>query len=551
MKAKIVEFKHDYVLSIGMIVKNEETYLHRCLTALKPLTDAVSSELIIVDTGSTDKTVEIAKSFTDKVEHFEWINDFAAARNCSLEKAKGEWFMFIDADEIFDVDMSEMIEFFNSDKSKEFNTCFYAIRNYTMYGDSQYVVVNSQRIARRVPGLRFTGEIHEQFDHATRVVKPDYIFKTFVNHYGYNYKTPEEKEAKSKRNLEISYKMLEKNPKDIKIICEVIDSLNNQEEKEQYIPRAIEAAKEYGKSLGYIRPYQIAMGYYMKTAPNKTVEYADEYISLADGDETHLVDAYALKAVGMFNANRFGEVKESADKYREFFRKSHNGELNNDSSKISVVSFLDDGKYKFVNEITGVSLAEVGRYEEAFQYLSESERPFCSRVFYLAMKHGFDVSAHVDRLNQEQMEASLKELAEKNADCPRVLLDNCVPELFTASIKRLLWAVHALEFASLRCEAMEDSCGLDYDEKVELYSRFISLAAVFVRNVYNPDLLNDSDIGVLPALHRFGYYVLVAQQSLEKGDKLGYIRSLKKALDNYISMKDVIAFMLKDFSKNL
>lgn len=58
------------VLSIGMIVKNEEKYLERCLTALKPTLENVDSELIIADTGSTDNTVEIAKRFTDKVYYF-------------------------------------------------------------------------------------------------------------------------------------------------------------------------------------------------------------------------------------------------------------------------------------------------------------------------------------------------------------------------------------------------------------------------------------------------------------------------------------------------
>ncbi|MDR0222659.1 MAG: glycosyltransferase, partial [Oscillospiraceae bacterium] len=73
MKARIIEIKPECVLSVGMIVKNEEKYLEKCLSALKPLLDAVSSELIIVDTGSTDKTVEIAGRFTDKVYRFNWV----------------------------------------------------------------------------------------------------------------------------------------------------------------------------------------------------------------------------------------------------------------------------------------------------------------------------------------------------------------------------------------------------------------------------------------------------------------------------------------------
>jgi glycosyltransferase involved in cell wall biosynthesis len=85
-----------------MIVKNEEKYLRKCLEALSPILKLVNSELIIADTGSSDDTVKIAEEFTKNVYYFEWCNDFAAARNSVMKRAKGSWFMSIDADEILD-----------------------------------------------------------------------------------------------------------------------------------------------------------------------------------------------------------------------------------------------------------------------------------------------------------------------------------------------------------------------------------------------------------------------------------------------------------------
>ena len=79
-------------LSIAMMVKNEEKYLQECLEALQPLREAVDSELIIVDTGSEDRTVEIARQFTDKVYFHRWNNDFAAMRNKTIEYAT-EWLL--------------------------------------------------------------------------------------------------------------------------------------------------------------------------------------------------------------------------------------------------------------------------------------------------------------------------------------------------------------------------------------------------------------------------------------------------------------------------
>lgn len=83
-------------LSLCMIVKNEEDVLARCLKSCKNLFD----EIIIVDTGSTDNTVKIAKTFTDKIFHFDWCDDFSLARNFSFSKAKGDYIMWLDADDV-------------------------------------------------------------------------------------------------------------------------------------------------------------------------------------------------------------------------------------------------------------------------------------------------------------------------------------------------------------------------------------------------------------------------------------------------------------------
>ena len=84
-------------LSQCMIVKNEEKNIERALTWGKKIV----CEQIVVDTGSTDRTVEIAERMGAKLFHFEWIDDFAAAKNFALSKAKGNWIAFLDADEYF------------------------------------------------------------------------------------------------------------------------------------------------------------------------------------------------------------------------------------------------------------------------------------------------------------------------------------------------------------------------------------------------------------------------------------------------------------------
>lgn len=200
------------ILSIGMIVKNEEKYLEQCLTALKPILENVDSELIIADTGSTDNTVEIAKRFTDNVFHFEWIDDFAAARNSTLDKAKGEWYMFIDADEIIR-DYTPIVEFFNSGEYKEYESATYIQRSYNdvtrmdLYSDYRPL-----RLTALKDGVRFVKPIHEVFN---KTFTPCKNLNVIADHFGYVY-MHEGKEIdgfaqkKSARNLELLFRELEK-----------------------------------------------------------------------------------------------------------------------------------------------------------------------------------------------------------------------------------------------------------------------------------------------------------------------------------------------------
>ena len=87
--------KKRVTLSLCMIVKDEERTLERCLNSVK----SFINEIIIVDTGSKDKTKEIAKAFNAKIYDFKWINDFAAARNFSFRKATSDYILWLDGDD--------------------------------------------------------------------------------------------------------------------------------------------------------------------------------------------------------------------------------------------------------------------------------------------------------------------------------------------------------------------------------------------------------------------------------------------------------------------
>ena len=142
-------------LSVCLIVKDEQEVLERCLDCASRFAD----EIVVVDTGSADDTVQIAKKFTDKVYFFKWCDDFSAARNYAFDKAEGELLMWLDAD---DVVTDENCAKINRLKG-EFDGYDMAVLPYAAAfdGEKPTFTYNRERIFRRDRGYRFSGEVHE------------------------------------------------------------------------------------------------------------------------------------------------------------------------------------------------------------------------------------------------------------------------------------------------------------------------------------------------------------------------------------------------------
>ncbi|WP_099191483.1 glycosyltransferase [Tepidibacter mesophilus] len=195
-------------ISLCMIVKNEEKYLHRCLSSIEDLVD----EIIIVDTGSIDNTIGIAKEFSAKIYHYEWDNNFSNARNFSLSHATKDWIILMDADDEFVSDDKEkFIDIVNTSNKHGhyFKTLSYA-------GDrvGENIVSNlNLRLIKNINKYKFIGAIHEQID----CISGDIEYKNFssedirVIHYGYLNDVAKDKN-KRQRNIGIIKEELEKNP---------------------------------------------------------------------------------------------------------------------------------------------------------------------------------------------------------------------------------------------------------------------------------------------------------------------------------------------------
>ena len=143
-------------ISLCMIIKNEEETIGRCLESVKDLVD----EIIIVDTGSSDKSKEIVSKYTDKIYDFEWVDDFAKARNFSFSKATKDYIMWLDAD---DVMLEEDREKFKKLKSEMGSADIYkCIYNCSFYPNGEpKVIQNRVRIVKREKNYKWVSPIHE------------------------------------------------------------------------------------------------------------------------------------------------------------------------------------------------------------------------------------------------------------------------------------------------------------------------------------------------------------------------------------------------------
>jgi tetratricopeptide (TPR) repeat protein len=186
-------------LSLCMIVKDEEEMLPGCLAAVQDGVD----EIVVVDTGSSDRTVEIAESFGAKVVHFPWNGSFADARNASIEAASGDWILYLDADE--HLEPGEAVEFRRL-VGRTWREAFYLVEtNYTGGEESGSAVTHlALRLFRNRPQYRFEGRIHEQKAHRMPTYLPERFETTTIRmvHYGY-LKSRIQAKDKSKRNLEL------------------------------------------------------------------------------------------------------------------------------------------------------------------------------------------------------------------------------------------------------------------------------------------------------------------------------------------------------------
>ena len=189
-----------------MIVKDEELFLRDCLKSVKDIVN----QIVVVDTGSADLTIDIAKEYGAEIYHFPWCGDFSAARNESLKYATGDWILWMDADERLSPESTENL--LGILKSEELPVV-YKVNIHSIWWDNSTVQVSSAlRIFNNKKGMYFSGRIHEQVicgasgENAERRDS-----NILIHHLGYGL-DPKATKRKNRRNRELLEQMVKESP---------------------------------------------------------------------------------------------------------------------------------------------------------------------------------------------------------------------------------------------------------------------------------------------------------------------------------------------------
>lgn len=223
-------------ISLCVIAKNEEKNLPRCLASV----EGVVAEKIVVDTGSTDRTVEIAKELGAKVFFYEWSGDFAQARNYAIKQAKGNWIIFLDADEYFLPESQKILKsrIELADQAR-FNVLIAEMTNYDTTLKKAQSIFKCVRVFKNDKQFHYEGKIHENLIHRNgkQKVVDDTIFLKLI-HTGYS-QTEFQRKNKFERNEELLLSELQENPGDGTLWFYLAETLMGIDVK-----RALDAARK-------------------------------------------------------------------------------------------------------------------------------------------------------------------------------------------------------------------------------------------------------------------------------------------------------------------
>lgn len=546
-------------LSIGMIVKNEEAILEECLQALEPLRRAVSSELIIADTGSTDRTMEIAEKYADTLFQIPWNGDFGAARNETLDRAQGEWFFYIDADEVLDADCGELIHLLQSEEAKKYQTISMVRYEYTDNTHSDYSTTHYLRIHRRTPENRFTRKIHESLI----ANQPICQLPTVVHHSGYQDEVIREKQLRNRPLLE-----QEPGPMTPRRLRELSDTYAADipwevEQKKALLYQAIELEAQ-DKSQGMYPAVYMTLGniclFLKEYAEAELVakryfgQRADQPPMMSDMEMNYIL------GLSLHNQDAFSRAVAPLKQYQALYEQYHAGKLYTLDMGGVLLTSAGNHEWMLSTFLLAFNHTKLGEYQTARAYLDRTDRKLLLPTHW-KLSAAVDViyaaeSGDVSRLwetchwlqqlpSREPLVESLQLFAQ-NAGQFAPAFDRYFEE-FPAPPKDPGVCRAQLQLISTLWDVSDKNL---LEELFPLVCRYIRWDAQFCRLLLRREVCTPENRYLLPGEYAF---MLDAEQALalyDRQDREGYFCALQALLKQYPERSREISVLLSPIDES-
>lgn len=410
--------KYSMLLSVAMIVKNEEKNLDRCLKALKSLDNILNYEIVIVDTGSEDDTVNIAKKYTKKVYEKLWTNNFAEMRNISIDYCKGDWILILDADEVLE-NSNELIKFFKDGNNKKFNSATIKFKNMLSDKEDDYLIGTLVRLFKNKKEFCYEGRVHEQ----PKILEPVALTNITLIHYGYSRVSYKLMQYKYERNLKLLLKDLEEE-KDLIYtyfqLAQTYGMANKGDKAFESISNAYRLVEQKNNKSEYLYIYHfIAMKLASIGNYERAIEISEEAISYS---KDHL-DFYYILAKGYFSINKYDKADKYFNEYFKLHEKLGNGyivkdirvnnlsyckkeemmkdkiimDFKNENFEFITKSYIELKKESNKNQLKEIyiySLLKKLEYSKVFQYFNENK---------IKESDISSIISIVDKLNKDQL----------------------------------------------------------------------------------------------------------------------------------------------------
>lgn len=577
------------LLSIGVPVSNQIETIELCLSHIKPLLEQLDSELLVIDTGSTDGTLDICNNYGARIINFPWCNNMSAVRNTGIYHSLGEWYLSIDDDEWFE-SVDEIIDFFKTGNYLNYNAATYIQRNYETSSGETWSDLPALRIAKITPELHFEGRIHDSL-----ITKGGELCQipAYVHHYGFVKDQADKKAAKYIRNVSYLLYDIFEYPEHLRHNYQLAAELNlNRFYKEAcaYFIRGMSIEKEkndnfYGKNHAV---HLLATLYNIKDSRlfqmAKLIETSYPYLTPAEKAFIHYLQAdlglrmgkspdILLKHYYNYQAYRLQFDKNPSDNflYSDIGLKVCTDiryitdiytialyayiQLNDIFHALDILSNIIPENILFMKTtfISSILTADNEIYTSGFQKLSPVQiKLWASELLYYLLESlnkkeiqsrqllrlsSFLTNLNVDTINQFFSYYKIKlTISIQNILCKNAMESNVAD----MSYQELFFYVSLLRYRFK--SAPKTSINIYF------FTKYTYLLGIFSALYYQPELLKQIDCTIIPNDILASYYIYLAIES--KKELSVAINHFKTALHIFPEFQTEIQILLKEINQS-